>query len=50
MTYRTLPDRPYPPTKPKIKGHIQATQCHIVWGKVNVSHLSMKTKIIIEHC
>nr|ACD54755.1 unknown [Adineta vaga] len=32
-TYKTLPDRPDPPAKPRIKGHIQATQCRIVWGK-----------------
>ncbi|CAF0733122.1 unnamed protein product [Rotaria sordida] len=30
-TYSTLPDRPDPPAKPRIKGHIQATQCRIVW-------------------
>ncbi|UJR13965.1 hypothetical protein I4U23_000968 [Adineta vaga] len=30
-TYKTLPDRPDPPAKPRIKGHIQATQCRIVW-------------------
>jgi hypothetical protein len=32
-TYKTLPDRPDPPAKPRIKGHIQATQCRIAWGK-----------------
>lgn len=31
--FRTLPDRPDPPAKPRIKGHIQATQCRITWGK-----------------
>ncbi|CAF3170217.1 unnamed protein product [Rotaria socialis] len=30
-TYRTLPDRPDPPAKPRIKGQIQATQCRVVW-------------------
>ncbi|CAM4797813.1 unnamed protein product [Rotaria magnacalcarata] len=30
-TYKTLPDRPDTPAKPRIKGQIQATQCHIVW-------------------
>ncbi|UJR33220.1 hypothetical protein I4U23_020675 [Adineta vaga] len=31
VTYKTLPDRPDPPAKPRIKGQIQATQCRIVW-------------------
>jgi len=31
--YRTLPDRPDPPAKPRIKGTIQATQCRIAWGR-----------------
>jgi hypothetical protein len=31
VTYRTLPDRPGQPAKPRIKGHIQATQCRIAW-------------------
>ena len=35
-TYRTLPDRPDPPAKPRIKGQIQATVCRIVWGKTTV--------------
>jgi hypothetical protein len=30
-TYKTLPDRPDPPAKPRIKGHMQATQCRIAW-------------------
>ncbi|CAF1284500.1 unnamed protein product [Rotaria sordida] len=30
-TYKTKPDRPDPPAKPRIKGQIQATQCHLVW-------------------
>ncbi|CAF1539479.1 unnamed protein product [Adineta ricciae] len=30
-TYKTLPDRPDPPAKPRIKGNIQATQCRIAW-------------------
>ncbi|CAF1622355.1 unnamed protein product [Adineta ricciae] len=31
VTYKTLPDRPDPPAKPRIKGQLQATQCRIVW-------------------
>jgi len=31
VTYRTLPDRPDPPSKPRIKGQTQPTQCRIVW-------------------
>ncbi|CAM4921556.1 unnamed protein product [Rotaria socialis] len=30
-TYKTVPDRPDTPAKPRIKGQIQATQCRIVW-------------------
>ncbi|CAF1000984.1 unnamed protein product [Adineta steineri] len=30
-TYKTLPDRPDSPAKPRIKGQIQATQCRIAW-------------------
>ncbi len=40
-TYRTLPDRPDTPVKPRIKGHIQATQCRIVWGKKKINDSSV---------
>ncbi len=39
-TYKTLPDRPDPPAKPRIKGHIQATQCRIAWGKKKINDSS----------
>ncbi|CAF1136420.1 unnamed protein product, partial [Didymodactylos carnosus] len=31
VAFRTLPDRPLPPSKPRTKGQIQPTYCRITW-------------------